>query len=53
MVEEKTLNWVVKRFNENHINFICTEALVIFINAENNEIALRALELLERAAQSL
>lgn len=43
----------VQRFNANEKTFIMTEALKIFCNAENDKIALRALELLEKAAQNL
>ena len=46
----KQFNEMAKRYTEDEQNFISTEALKIFVQAENNEIALRALELLERTA---
>ena len=50
-VESETLQEMIERFNENNIGFICGEALKIYFRAENEETVIRALELLERAAQ--
>ena len=50
-VEAKTLDEMTERFNTNNISFICREALKIYFRTENEETAVRALELLERAAQ--
>lgn len=50
-VEAETLDEMTERFNTNNISFICREALKIYFRTENEETAVRALELLERAAQ--
>ncbi|MDE6052189.1 MAG: hypothetical protein K2G55_00200 [Lachnospiraceae bacterium] len=50
-VNKHSLKETMDKFNENNQNFICTEALKIFYRTQSEEIALRALELLERVAQ--
>lgn len=47
----ENLEILQKRFNDDQVSFILTEALKIFANAENQENALKALEILDRAAQ--
>lgn len=42
---------VEMRFNQNPKSFICTETLKIFNSTQNEETALKALELLEKVAQ--
>ncbi len=49
--KSETLQEMAERFNANEGNFICGEALRIYFRTENEETALRALELLERAAR--
>lgn len=42
---------LIDKFNDNDKSFICSETLKIFYRTQNEEIALRALELLAKAAQ--
>ena len=51
MGKSETFEEMTARFNNDQGTFICTEALKIFHKAENEEIALEALRILERAAQ--
>ncbi len=53
MLGEENVEEVTSRFNENSGSFICAEALKIYVRAANDEVALKALELLEKAAQLL
>lgn len=50
-MELESLQKMTERFNANEKSFICGETLKIFFQTKNEETALRALELLERAAQ--
>lgn len=47
----KKLENLQERLNDNPNSFILTEALRIYVNAENQENEIKALEILERAAQ--
>lgn len=51
MKSKETFDETAKRFNKDEKTFICTEALRLFYQTENDEIALEALKLLESAAQ--
>ena len=51
MDKKESFEEISRRFNENERTFICTEALRIFFQSDSAEVALSALELLERAAQ--
>ena len=51
MVNKGSLEETMEKFNDNKQSFICTEALKIFYKTQHEEIAIRALELLEKAAQ--
>ncbi len=51
MEEEKSLEELIERFNNDEQAFIKTEALKILYATRDEKTALKALELLERAAQ--
>ena len=51
MKSKETFDEMAKRFNEDEKTFICTESLKLFYQAENDDIALEALRLLQSAAQ--